>query len=38
MNYTNPPLGIPDLIAVLKAKGLEIADEKKAESFLECRY
>lgn len=35
MNYTNPPLGIPDLIAVLKAKGLEIADEKKAESFLE---
>ena len=31
MNYTNLPLDIPDLIAILEGKGLEIADEKEAE-------
>ncbi len=35
MNYTNPPLDIPALITVLRTKGLEITDEKKARFFLE---
>ena len=35
MIYTNPPLDIPALLSVLKNKGLKIADERKAEKFLE---
>lgn len=35
MTYTNPPLDVPDLLSVLKHKGLKITDEGKAEKFLE---
>lgn len=35
MNYTNPPLDTPQLIASLRERGLTILDEGKAVKFLE---